>query len=65
MSDKTEKSKDPFAELRKHLRTGTLHEDERKMLEELFNQISSGDHLGTVGGRPIVARLPGGLDIIK
>jgi hypothetical protein len=35
------------------------------MLEELIDQISSGSCLGTVGGRPIIAHLPGSLDIIK
>jgi len=66
MSDKNKTAHDdPFSDLRKHLSSGTLTDDERKMLEELFNQIYSAQSLGSVGGRPIIARLPGGLDVIK
>ena len=66
MSDKSKAAHDdPFRDLRKHLSSGTLTEEERKMLEELFNQIHSAQNLGSVAGRPIIARLPGGLDVIK
>ena len=59
-----------YGKLRERLRTGKLDQEDLKKLEELLSQAEKagtgrGGNLGTVGGRPIVAHLPGGLDVIK
>ena len=48
-------------DLKNRLRKGELTADDIAYLERLVDQATT----MTVGGRPIVARLPGGLDVIK
>lgn len=62
--------KEDYGKLRERLKTGKLSPDDLKKLEELISReeqsgSAKGGGLGTVGGRPIIARLPGGLDLIK
>ena len=55
---------DAVRKIRERLKAGKLTDDDVKMLDELLLHAEQ-SALGTVGGRPIIARLPGGLDLIK
>ena len=57
-----------YAQLKENLRSGSLTKEDVKRLEEIISHLEreeAGTTLGTVGGRPIIARLPGGLDVVK
>ncbi|HVG29354.1 MAG TPA: hypothetical protein VM864_06505 [Pyrinomonadaceae bacterium] len=54
--------------LKERLRSGALTAEDKQRLEEIISLLEGGKadaSLGTVGGRPIIARLPGGLDVVK
>lgn len=58
-----------YGQLRERLKSGSLTGDDIKRLEELLSRsegrTDDSGALGTLGGRPIIARLPGGLDVVK
>ena len=58
-----------FGQLKERLKSGSLTSKDVKRLEKLISQsegaAGAAGSLGKVGGRPIIARLPGGLDVIK
>jgi hypothetical protein len=56
---------DELKELRKRLKVNKLTKADKKKLDELIASFVKSKALGTIGGRRVVARLPGGLDIIK
>jgi hypothetical protein len=53
------------ADIRDRLSSGNLSDDDIKKIVALLDREKSGGDLGTIGGRPIVARLPNGMDVVK
>jgi hypothetical protein len=58
-----------YGKLKERLRSGKLKPEDIKKLEEIISRVEQpregSGSLGSVGGRPILVRLPGGLDLIK
>jgi hypothetical protein len=58
-------SAEQLQEVRERLRTGKLTTDDTRILEELVLRTVEDVKGGTVAGRPVVASLPFGMDVIK
>jgi hypothetical protein len=54
------------AAIRERLRSGKLSPQDVEYIDKHLGQGGGGGgNLGEIGGRPIVARLPNGLDVVK
>jgi hypothetical protein len=54
-----------YGQIITRLSSGKLNEQDKKLIKDLLNRAASDQKGKTIGGRPIVAKLPHGMDIVK
>ena len=54
-----------YTEIIDRLKSGKLTDQDKKDLENLLKQAASDTKGETIGGRPVVAKLPHGMDVVK
>lgn len=54
-----------YGQIVTRLSSGKLNDQDKKLIKDLLNRAASDQKGKTIGGRPIVAKLPHGMDIVK